>query len=274
MTVGKFVSTTDPASLSHSVTPAMVSSVLSLIATSLLSVAALRMPTTSPRMQLGGSVAATSKRKLLVIGGNGFVGREVCKYAVRSGAFEVTSLSRRGECPKPDDPELSQVSWNAGNALDKAVVSKYVNENDAVVHCIGLLFDVNSGLTFLNTFTSASSSKPDDESTYDNITRKTACNTIEALRNKARLSSLFGGSKAPFAFVSCAEAGWPDVKFGKTVDAAAPEWLQRYLVAKRAVEAELDASTAQLCARATEKRCSLCMAPRKRTRAAVLHAVR
>lgn len=51
---------------------------------------------------------------------------------------------------------------------------------------------------------------------------------------------------APIAFVSCAEAGWPDVKFGPEVDAAAPDWLQRYLIAKRAVEAELDRSTGQL----------------------------
>merc|ERR1719310_1214517 len=102
----------------------------------------------------------SGKTKLLVIGGNGFVGREVCRYAVRSGSFSVTSLSRRGECPTADDPELSQVEWIAGNALDKATVDKYVGQADAVVHAIGLLFDVNSGLDILNTFTSASSSKP------------------------------------------------------------------------------------------------------------------
>merc|ERR1719453_605127 len=138
-----------------------------------------RMPAIS--MQGGGS----ERKKLLVIGGNGFVGRQVCKYAVRSGKFSVTSLSRRGECPKPNDPELSQVTWAAGNALDKSTVDKYVGEADAVVHAIGLLFDVNSGLQILNTFTSASASKPDDEeSTYDNITRKTALLAIAALKAK------------------------------------------------------------------------------------------
>ena len=52
-----------------------------------------------------------------------------------------------------------------------------------MVHAIGLLFDVDSGLTFLNTFTSYSQSKPDaSESTYDRITRETAFNVIDAVQ--------------------------------------------------------------------------------------------
>lgn len=43
----------------------------------------------------------------------------------------------------------------------------------------------------------------------------------------------------PFAFVSAAEAGWPDVEFGDKVEAAAPEWLTKYLAAKRLVEAKM-----------------------------------
>ena len=207
---------------------------------------AMRVPS-AVRMQLGGlSIGGGSaKSRLLVIGGNGFVGRQVCKYAVRSGKFDVTSLSRRGQCPKPDDAELSQVEWVAGDALDKSTVSKYVNQADAVVHAIGLLFDANSGLTFLNTFTSASGSKPTDESTYDNITRRTALLAIEALKAKNALPAMMG-SKAPFAFVSCAESGWPDVRFGPQVEAVSPDWLQRYLVAKRAVEDALGQSTSAL----------------------------
>lgn len=84
---------------------------------------------TALRMQLGGA----TKTKLLVIGGNGFVGREVCKYAVQNG-YAVTSLSRRGQCPDPQDEILSQVEWQAGNALDQRTVDKYVNDADAVVN--------------------------------------------------------------------------------------------------------------------------------------------
>ena len=97
--------------------------------------------------------------KLLVIGGNGYVGREVCKNAVQLG-YAVTSLSRRGECPDANDPYLSQVDWRAGNALDKPTIKAAVGKADAVVHAIGLLFDVDSGLTFLNTFTSYSQVNP------------------------------------------------------------------------------------------------------------------
>ena len=153
--------------------------------------------------------------------------------------YTVTSLSRRGENPQPNDELLSQVTWKAGNALDEATVKACVAEADAVVHAIGLLFDANSGLVSLNRFTSASGSKPTDESTYDNITRKTALCVIEALKSRPALPTALGGEPIPIAFVSCAEAGWPDVTFGKQVEASAPDWLKRYLVAKRAVEAAL-----------------------------------
>ena len=69
--------------------------------------------------------------KLLVIGGNGYVGREVCKNAVQMG-YAVTSLSRRGECPDASDPFLSQVEWRAGNALDKPTIKEAVGKADAV----------------------------------------------------------------------------------------------------------------------------------------------
>jgi hypothetical protein len=169
----------------------------------------------------------------------------VCKRAVAAG-YRVTSLSRRGQPPDDADEALAAVEWCAGNALDEATVRQYVSEADAVVHCIGLLFDVDSGLTSLNRFTSFSKSQADAESTYDNITRKTAILLIEALKARLALPTALGGKRVPFAFVSCAEAGWPDVPFGEQVEAASPDWLRRYLVAKRAVEAALDESTDRL----------------------------
>lgn len=190
------------------------------------------------RMQL-----TPGSTKLLVIGGNGYVGREVCKNAVQMG-YKVTSLSRRGECPDPKDSDLAQVEWRAGNALDKPTVNSMVGEADAVVHAIGLLFDVDSGLTWANRFTSFSQSTPDPtESTYDRITRETAFNVIDAIQNNVLRPGPPLQKPVPLAFVSCAEAGWPDVPLGDRVEAVSPEWLLRYLVAKRAVEAKLTSSS-------------------------------
>lgn len=107
---------------------------------------------------------------------------------------------------------------------------------------------------------SGSGSIPDESSTYDAITRTTAFNIITAiekkkqssplnmrnLMNKSSSSSNRSNRRYPLCFVSCAEAGWPDVPFGPAMDNMAPRWLNRYLVAKRAVEARLQESTATI----------------------------
>merc|ERR1719445_355566 len=194
------------------------------------------------------SYALTSSSKIAVFGGTGYVGSAVCERLVKKG-YTVTGVSRRGVNPRPNDENLSQVNWVSGDATNPADVNKIVSDADAVVHAVGLLFDVESGLAGLNKIVSGSGSLPDPEkSTYDNITRKTMFGIIEAIEKKAMnpLAMLGGGAKkTPLAFVSCAEAGWPDVKFGDYVEEKlAPEWLKKYLIAKRAVEERLEKSSA------------------------------
>ena len=173
----------------------------------------------------------------------GYVGREVCKRAVERG-WEVASLSRRGENPLPGDAALDCVEWLQGDAADSSDVQKFVKDADAVVHAVGLLFDVDSGLTQFSKVVSGSNSVPGAESTYDRVTRQTAFNAIDATANRLRLPF---APRTPFAFVSCAESGWPDVSGGSFVeDKVAPEWLRRYLVAKRAVEAKLEENSDKL----------------------------
>uniref|UniRef100_A0A7S4JXS3 Thioester reductase (TE) domain-containing protein n=1 Tax=Odontella aurita TaxID=265563 RepID=A0A7S4JXS3_9STRA len=114
-----------------------------------------------------------------------------------------------------------------------------------VVHAVGLLFDQSSGLATLNRLASGSGSRPDDESTYDAITRQTAFNAIHAVEFYARKggTGTTGSMKKalPFVFLSAAEAGWPDVPGGKFVENyLAPGWMRRYLSAKRAVEGKLE----------------------------------
>lgn len=123
-------------------------------------------------------------------------------------------------------------------------MKKIVNDADAVVHAIGLLFDVESGLADLNKIVSGSGSLPGEDSTYDAITRQTMFNVVDAVEGKLSFPSLGKQQKFPLCFVSAAEAGWPDVAGGSLVeDKLAPEWLKKYLGAKRSVEERLSSST-------------------------------
>lgn len=177
--------------------------------------------------------------KVAVFGGTGFVGSAVCERLVKKG-YDVVGVSRRGINPKPGDKHLDQVSWVSGDATDKNAVKNVIKDCDAVVHAVGLLFDTESGLGNLNIVVSGSGSVPGEESTYDNITRKTMFNVIDAVEAK---SNIFSKKKIPLCFVSCAESGWPDVPLGPQVEKnLAPKWLKKYLVAKRAVEAKLNAA--------------------------------
>lgn len=126
----------------------------------------------------------------------------------------------------------------AGDATDAKAVEAALKNADAAVHAVGLLFDIDSGLANLNKIVSGSASVPGDLSTYDAITRTTAFNVISAIQKKQSFN-LLSKNRFPFCFVSAAEAGWPEVTFGNTVDGLAPGWLNKYLIAKRAVEARL-----------------------------------
>lgn len=85
------------------------------------------------------------QRSILVLGGSGFVGQEVCLEGLRRG-WSVTSLSRSGTPSQALTPQLlSQVTWHKGSALDPASYAqlpqgKSVLEGiDYLVHCVGIL---------------------------------------------------------------------------------------------------------------------------------------
>jgi len=200
--------------------------------------AVLTTTTTAYTTTLAMSNTNTIKR-VAVFGGTGFVGSAVCERLVRKG-YDVTAVSRRGTNPRPGDAALDQVDWVRGDATDAAVVRTVVDDADAVVHAIGLLFDVESGLANFNKVVSGSGSLPGDDSTYDAVTRRTGDNVANAVENKLR----WPGSKPfPVCFVSAAEAGWPDVTGGSFVEEKiAPEWLKKYLAAKRTVEERISGS--------------------------------
>jgi nucleoside-diphosphate-sugar epimerase len=199
------------------------------------------------------SASSSSNRgKLLVLGGTGFLGQAICHRAAGVG-YEVTSLSRRGLPPPTTAGTTAAQSSSAAGSAKNSVTIDYrqgdARRRDAidgileeggyvgVIHCIGLLLDGESGLGQYNRFASGSGSVPDADATYDAITRVTAHNAIGAVTEYCRIE----GTKNPFpfCFVSAAEAGWPDVAGGTLIESVAPDFLKRYLRAKRSVEAEL-----------------------------------
>jgi nucleoside-diphosphate-sugar epimerase len=192
---------------------------------------------------------SNKKGKLLVLGGTGFLGQTICKRAVLEG-YAVTSLSRRGLPPLTDSDatvsSISTVDYRQGDARVKESIADILQEGGytGVVHCIGLLFDNDSGLGSLNVFVSGSGSLLDSDSSYDTITRLTGFHAIDAAMEYAKEQ---GNDKPlPFVFTSAAEAGWPDAAGGPLIESIMPEFIQRYLKAKRAVEAKLMSSSPTL----------------------------
>lgn len=152
-------------------------------------------------------------------------------------------MSRRGTPPESKDASPAAADYREGDARKKEVILSILNEGGyaGVVHCIGLLLDDESGFGSWNRFASGSGSVPDEGSSYDEITRLTGFNAIDAATEYATTQGL--EKPMPFCFTSAAEAGWPQMKGGGFVEKVlAPGFLKRYLVAKRAVEEKLMSS--------------------------------
>ena len=164
--------------------------------------------------------------RVLVLGGTGFVGQQFIRTAVTSRRdIEIVAVSRRGDLEGAlKNSQVRYLSADAGDRDAMRGLHQRYGPFDSCLHCIGLLFDQDSGLSSLNRFASGSGSSPDASSTYDKVTRQTAINAIDAFLE-------YGGEGKPFVFISAAEAGW-------TI-ASPVDFLERYLRAKRAVESHL-----------------------------------
>ena len=187
--------------------------------------------------------SSSGKGRVLVLGGTGFVGQQICKEALDVG-YDVTSVSRRGTPPDQgaSTSTLQSVDWRVGDATDPNTAIDILSESDFVgcIHAVGMLLAND-----FNAFASGSGSVPDKNATYDLVTRVTALNAADAT------VTCLSGSDAPppFVFVSAAEARW---------DFKAPvDWLEDYLIAKRAVEERLTELNSQGKLRASWLRPSL-----------------
>lgn len=95
------------------------------------------------------TTSAAAKKKLLVFGGNGFVGSRICK-AASARNWEVVSVSRSGE---PHWPSVSahqsapawskNVTWRSANILHPESYKKDLEGATAVVHSMGILLEAD-----------------------------------------------------------------------------------------------------------------------------------
>ncbi|KAL5708407.1 hypothetical protein ACHQM5_019204 [Ranunculus cassubicifolius] len=73
--------------------------------------------------------------KLLILGGNGFVGSHVCKEALNRG-LSVASLSRSGRSTIKES-WASKVDWHQGNLLTPESFKDALNGVTSVISCVG-----------------------------------------------------------------------------------------------------------------------------------------
>jgi uncharacterized protein YbjT (DUF2867 family) len=75
--------------------------------------------------------------KIIVTGGNGFIGLEICRVAVEEKA-EVISVSRSG-IPQKNAPWMKHVTWIAANIFDTKRWADALEGADALIHTIGII---------------------------------------------------------------------------------------------------------------------------------------
>ncbi|KAK7895093.1 hypothetical protein LTR67_005832 [Exophiala xenobiotica] len=90
-----------------------------------------------------------AKKKIIVAGGNGFLGSRICKSAVARG-WDVTSISRSGEptwssiTAESTPPSWSKsVNWAKGDILKPTTYTTHLKGADAVVHTMGILLEAD-----------------------------------------------------------------------------------------------------------------------------------
>ncbi|AJV58464.1 hypothetical protein H806_YJM1386L05121 [Saccharomyces cerevisiae YJM1386] len=82
--------------------------------------------------------------KLIVFGGNGFLGKRICQEAMTSG-YQVVSVSRSGKAPHSnelnDKQWMQEVQWTAADIFKPDSYHELLNNATNVVHSLGILLE-------------------------------------------------------------------------------------------------------------------------------------
>lgn len=86
-------------------------------------------------------------KPIVITGGNGFLGKQICKSVAEAG-LEAVSISRSGKPEGISENDYKNVQWIAADVFAPNDWNKYLKDAKAVIHCIGILEeDASKGLT-------------------------------------------------------------------------------------------------------------------------------
>ncbi|KAJ4487895.1 mitochondrial protein [Lentinula aciculospora] len=170
-------------------------------------------------------MAAPSVQKLLVVGGNGFIGSAICRAALAKG-MQVTSVSSSGRpytTPKGHSPAwTTNVTWLKGSAQDPSTFANVLPDVHGVVHTLGTLIedggkykqalregDVTKliGSALNNVFGLQNPLKRRSEGSYEDVNRDSALRVCEAFLSSGEGKQF--PSPRPFVYISAEDVFRP-----------------------------------------------------------------
>jgi nucleoside-diphosphate-sugar epimerase len=88
------------------------------------------------------------QQKILITGGNGFLGRNICKLA-SARQIPIISVSRTGKPAGINETEYSTVEWIAADVFNPIAWKMHLPQCTAVIHSIGIIEELPElGITY------------------------------------------------------------------------------------------------------------------------------
>ncbi|KAK0503332.1 hypothetical protein EDD18DRAFT_1422536 [Armillaria luteobubalina] len=177
-----------------------------------------------------------SVTKILVVGGNGFIGSAVCRAALMRG-MQVTSVSSSGRPYRT--PRGHSPAWTEKETHDPSTFADALKDAHGVVHTLGTLLDdgkyknaVKEGSLVGLVGSLIGSQNPLEKKTgsgYESLNRDAALRVCEAFVDSGPVE---GPSPRPFVYISAEDIFRPIIP-------------ARYIETKREAEAGIDSLISQ-----------------------------